>query len=111
MSYKHDVPISAKNLLTSYHKGSSFVQKDGNGKAFGQYKTVEGVKVPFGFDQFKSLLECNHFTDLEGKTCIAKSVNWYPSQDYAELSYMIRDTYANNLIEKTYEPKGDSDIY
>lgn len=111
MDYKYNTPISALNLMNSSHKATSFVQKDSNGNAWGQYRKISGVTVPFRYSDFANLLNKNHGLDADGNTIIMRSVEWTPAADSAKISYDVRKTYATNLKEKTYEPKGQDDIY
>lgn len=93
--------FSAKALYDRYIKAESFVLSE-NG---GQKLIFEGVRIPFGFDDFTRLIKNSYFTDDNGNLGKVTNVNWTVDGDYAEVNYWIKDPEATDkLIEQYIEP-------
>lgn len=96
----HRNNLSAKYIYEKYHTGKSFVANNG----YGQKIVYTDIRVPFGFNDFLSLIECSYFKTFDGKTAKATQIKWSLSSDTALISYYIRQPYTKNLKETYIEP-------
>lgn len=92
--------FSAKTLWEKYHNEKSFVQNN-----FGrQRRYVENEIVPFGLNDFMTLLNNAYFRDENGQVGKIVDLEWNMSKDFATISYWVREIYTNNLKETFIEP-------
>tara|TARA_R110002020_G_C16321697_1_gene774858 strand:- start:3435 stop:5189 length:1755 start_codon:yes stop_codon:yes gene_type:complete len=96
----HDL-WSAKVLYNRYHIQKSFV-----GNSFtntNQWIIHEGVRIPFGFADFLSLIDNAYFYDINGNPAQVTKIQWSVSKDFAVVDYKINDLYTKNLKEQFVE--------
>jgi len=91
--------FKAKTLWDNYHVEGSFVSDNW----YGQKTVYNGVNIPFGFEDYKLLLENSYFNY---KGSVAKIINfdWITGQDRATISFWVREPYTFNLKETFIEP-------
>lgn len=92
--------FSAKTLWDKYHVEKSFVQ---NGFSR-QRRYVEGETIPFGLNDFVTLLNNSYFRDSNGTNSKVVDIEWNMSKDFATISYWTQEVYTNNLKETFIEP-------
>jgi len=95
--------FSAKVLYNKYHAEKSFVA-NGSQAFYGQKIKFLGVRVPFGLEDFVSLIDNSYFTTDDQQQAKVISIKWRPSQDFAVIDYWIRTPYTKNLEETFIEP-------
>lgn len=98
----------AKVLWEKYHSQKSFV-----GNSFtntNQWILHEGVRIPFGFDDFLKLIDNSYFYDINGDTAQVTKIQWNVSQDFAIVDYKVNKVYTKNLKE-TYIEVGENHDY
>jgi hypothetical protein len=96
---------SAKVLWDKYYSKNSFV-----GLAFtntNQWIIHEGVKIPFGFDDFLKLIDNSYFYDNNGNVAQVTKIEWNVSQDFAIVDFRVNQVYTKNLQETFIEVGGD----
>jgi len=86
---------SAEALYNSFHAYDSFVANNFNG----QKLIYNDVKIPFGLNDFVSLINNSYFQDSNNNTGKVISIKWKPTQDTATVSYYIRTPYTTKLEE------------
>lgn len=92
--------FSAKTLWEKYHNYKSFVDNN-----FGrQRRYVENEVIPFGLDDFVTLLNNAYFGDENGKVGKIVDLEWNMGKDFATISYWVQEIYTNNLEETFIEP-------
>ena len=99
----HRDQFSAKVLYNKYHAEKSFVA-NGTKLWYGQKIRYEGVRVPFGMDNFLELIDNSYFTDDQNRDGKVISIKWKPAQDFAIVDYWVRQPYTHNLTETFIEP-------
>jgi len=97
----HRQEIGAKALWDNYIIDKSFVQ-NGNRN---QWKVFEGVRIPFGFSDFTSLIKNSYFRDSKNNIGKIDSIKWKINDDFATVDYRIREAYDTSLVETTVEPR------
>ncbi len=96
----HRLLFSAKTLWEKYHNYKSFVDNN-----FGrQRRYVENEDVPFGLNDFVTLLNNAYFRDENGQIGKIVDIEWNMSKDFATISYWVQEIYTNNLKETFIEP-------
>lgn len=93
---------SAKILYDKYYVYDSFVGTDPN-----QWIIQEGIKIPFGFKDFLSLIDNSYFYDNNGNQAQITKIEWSTSQDFAIVDYKYKQVYTTNLQETFIEVGGD----
>lgn len=96
---------SAKVLWEKYHSQKSFVGN--NFTDTNQWILYEGVRIPFGFTDFLSLIDNSYFYDMNGNKGQVIKIEWNVSNDYAVVDYKINEIYTKNLKE-TFIEVGDN---
>ena len=97
----HRQLLSAKHLYNQYHNYKSFVSAN----FIGQKVYYEGVRVPFGLEDFVKLIENAYFYTQSGEVAKAVSIKWRIGGDFATIDYYIREPYTKNLVETFIEPQ------
>jgi len=97
----HKSVWSAKVLYDKYYIYNSFVGN--NFTNANQWLLYEGVKVPFGFTDFLSLIDNSYFYNQNGNPAQVTKIEWNISRDYALLSYRVNEVYTKNLKETFIE--------
>lgn len=97
---------SAKVLWNKYYKQTSFVG-DPPFQNTNQWIIHEGVRIPFGFEDFLTLVDNSYFYDKDGNVAQITKIQWNVSQDYAVVDYRINKVYTTNLQETYIEVGGD----
>lgn len=92
--------FSAKTLWEKYHVEKSFVQNNFTR----QRRYVENEVIPFGLDDFVTLLNNAYFRDENGQLGKVTDLQWNFSKDSATISYWVQEIYTNNLQETFIEP-------
>lgn len=92
--------FSAKTLWEKYHNEKSFVQNNFSR----QRRYVENEVIPFGLNDFVTLLNNSYFRDENGQVGKIVDLEWNMSKDFATISYWIQEIYTNNLKETFIEP-------
>jgi len=96
----HRTLFSAKTLWGKYHNYKSFVSNN-----FGrQRRFVENEVIPFGLNDFVTLLNNSYFRDENGRVGKIVDLEWNMSKDFATISYWLQEIYTNNLQETFIEP-------
>jgi hypothetical protein len=96
----HDL-WSAKVLYNDYHIQKSFV-----GTSFtntNQWMLHEGVRIPFGFADFLTLIDNSYFYDINGNQAQITKIQWSVSKDFAVVDYKVNTVYTRNLKEQFIE--------
>lgn len=92
--------LSAKALYENYHSFDSFVQGNYNGQKI----VYNGVKVPFGLNDYIKLADNSYIATSEGNQAKVTAVRWRLGADYAIIDFWIRQPYTKNLKETFIEP-------
>lgn len=85
---------SAQLLYEKYHIEDSFVLDN----ARGQKVVYEDVTIPFGFEDFNTLLT-NSFFKFKGSDAKITKFTWTIGRDKANVSFWVREKYTDNLQE------------
>jgi len=96
----HDL-WSAKVLYNQYHIQKSFVGNNFNDA--NQYHIYEGVRIPFGFEDFLSLIDNSYFYDMNGSPSQVTKIQWNVSNDYAVVDFKVQRLFTKNLQEAFIE--------
>lgn len=92
--------FSAKSLWEKYHVEKSFVQNN-----FTRQRIyTENETIPFGLNDFVTLLNNSYFRDENGRVGKITSLEWNFSKDRATISYWLQQPYTSNLKETFIEP-------
>ena len=91
---------NAKILYEKYHEEKSFVLNN----RLGQKIYYKGVEVPFGFEDYKQLLDNSYFK-YKGDDAKIMSFDWTIGDDKAVIDFWVRKIYTNNLKETYIYPK------
>jgi len=86
---------SSEYLWNNYINYYSFVTGQTN-----QWKKIEDIQIPMGFDDFLQLINNSYFYDENGNEAKIEKLLWKPNQDTTTVSLKIREKYQNNLIEQ-----------
>lgn len=92
---------SAKHLYNRYHIQKSFVGN--NFVDANQYEIYQGVRIPFGFTDFLSLIDNSYFYDIDGNTSQVTKIQWNVSNDYAIVDFKVQKLFTKNLQETFIE--------
>ncbi len=92
---------SAKVLYNKYHIQKSFVGNSFNGT--NQWVVHEGVKIPFGFADFLTLIDNSYFYDNNGNQAQVTKIQWNVSRDFAIVDFRVNQVYTTNLKEDFIE--------
>ncbi|MBN38098.1 MAG: hypothetical protein CMI29_06475 [Opitutae bacterium] len=100
------IPSNHRDILSAkaiYEKSYTFKSFVANG-AYGQKRIFSNVRVPFGQNDFNSLIDNNYFIDAEGREARATRIEWNIAGSEAVLDYYVREPYTFNLKEEKFEP-------
>lgn len=92
---------SAKVLYMDYHIQKSFVGT--NFTETNQWILHQGVRIPFGFADFLSLIDNSYFYDINGSPAQVTKIQWSVSKDFAVVDYKVNQVYTKNLQETFIE--------
>ena len=92
--------LNAEVFYDKYHVEKSFVKDNYRG----QKKIENGVKIPFGFNDFLQLLSNSYFKSNGKESKITKFV-WTVGEDEATIDYYKRSPYTKNLKETKLIPE------
>lgn len=95
----HRDMLNAEKIYDDHHVYDSFVLNNFNG----QKQLRNGVKIPFGFEDFNLLVD-NAFCEINQKTVKLNQIKWKIGQDVAELNFEERKPYTINLSERKIIP-------
>ena len=95
----HDL-WSAKVLYNKYHIQKSFVGN--NFVDANQYEIYEGVRIPFGFTDFLTLIDNSYFW-YDNQPAQVNKIQWNVSNDYAVVDFKVQRVYTKNLQETFVE--------
>jgi len=90
---------NAKILYDQYHNEKSFVLNNW----YGQKSVYKGIRVPFGFEDYKQLTT-NSFFLFNGKQAKIIKFVWTIGKDFAEIDFWVREPYTYNLKEFYINP-------
>jgi len=100
MPSNHRSICGAPYLSDKFHAGKSFVQND----YYGQKVVYEGVRIPFGFEDYLLTIENSYFTTEEGAEAKITKLEYNINSDTAIVDYWIRQKYTVNLKETIIIP-------
>jgi len=92
---------SAKYLYNNYHIQTSFIGN--NFTNSNQWIIHEGVRIPFGFEDFLSLIDNSYFYDIDGNPAQVTKIQWNVSHDFAVVDFRVNKIYTKNLKESYVE--------
>ena len=85
---------SAPVIYNKYYQDESFV----NGNFRGQKEVYNDVTIPFGFEQYKKLINNSYFFFL-GQEAKIINFEWTMGEDTALINFWVRKIYTTNLKE------------
>jgi len=94
----HRDTVRARYFVENYHGAKSFVKK-----WQGQKAIYEGVRIPFGFDDFLKVADNAYFRDSAGNECGITKLEYNISADTATVDYWVSEVYTHNLKETYIE--------
>ncbi len=96
--------VGSVALNTTYHSYKSFVEGIRNPLDLGDTNSkyiYEGVRIPFGIDDFNQLTTNSFFTTVNGDIGKFTSILWTPDKDSAVTNFWVQDQWATNIEENT----------
>ena len=91
---------SAELIWNKFYGDISFVRNNFKG----QKVIYEGVSVPFGFEDYKKIMNNPYFTE-DGVEAKIINFEWLINSDKAIIDYWKREVYSTNLKETTIIPE------
>jgi hypothetical protein len=94
--------IGAKALYNNHLSYNSFIEgkrNPSNPSETAAKHIYEDVRIPFGLDDFITILNNAYFTTESGEIGKFISVNWTIDKDEAVISYWVYNNWANNIQE------------
>lgn len=94
--------IGAKAIYQDYHSYDSFIdgQRNPNDANETAAKLVsEGVRIPFGLNDFNGILINSYFSTQDGKTGKFTKVDWNVRGDFAICDWWVYDNWMSNIEE------------
>ena len=99
MPVNHREKWSAKILYDLYHSEKSFVLNNFQG----QKTYYKGIRIPFGFEDYKKLTTNSYFY-FKGKQAKMIKFEWTIGNDTALVDFWVREPYTYNLAETYINP-------
>lgn len=94
--------IGAKAIYEDFHSYDSFIPGNRNPSDFNETAAKlisEGVRIPFGLQDFNSILNNSYFSTQEGNTGKFTKVDWNVEGDFAIVDFWIYDNWMSNIEE------------
>lgn len=94
--------IGAKALMLNYHSWDSFIpgqRNPNNPQQTAAKYNYNGVKIPFGKEDFDTILNNAYFTTVNGKIGKFTRVAWNVMGDYSTVDYWIYENWMKNIEE------------
>ena len=95
----HREKWNAKVLYDLYHLEKSFVLNNFKG----QKTYYKGIRIPFGFEDYKKLTTNSYFY-FKGKQAKIIKFEWTIGTDTANIDFWVREPYTYNLAETYINP-------
>ena len=92
------VNIEADKLWSKYISNKSFVDRNWRN----QKETFDELKIPFGFNDFISLINNSYCTNQQGEVIKIQSLKWQFDSDFAIVSGWKRKPYTINLNQSEF---------
>lgn len=89
---------SAEYFYFNFIKAESFILSV-NG---GPMDVFTGIKIPFGFDDFLSLINNSYFVSDNGSKGRVDKLIWDSYEDSAVVDYRVQNDYTNGKLKETY---------
>ena len=70
----------------------------------GQKEVYDNVRIPFGLEDFNTLINNSYFKDQDNRNGKIKSIKWNVLKDFAHVDYWIYQPYTDKLIETYISP-------
>tara|TARA_R110000751_G_scaffold46884_3_gene105086 strand:+ start:6944 stop:8716 length:1773 start_codon:yes stop_codon:yes gene_type:complete len=99
MPVDHRDRWSSKILYDLYHNEKSFVLNNFQG----QKTYYKGIRIPFGFEDYKKLTTNSYFY-FKGKQAKIIKFEWTIGTDTANIDFWVREPYTYNLAETYINP-------
>ena len=96
----HREKLSAVTIEQNYQYSKSFIANEYRA----QQLKFEGVRIPFGFNDYLKLIENNECFDSDGNEAIITKLEYNISSDTAVIDYRVRQPYTINLKETLIIP-------
>lgn len=96
----HREKLSAVTIEQYYQYSKSFIVNEFRA----QKLKFEGVRIPFGFNDYLKLIENSNCYDSQGREAIITKLEYNISSDTAVIDYQVRQPYTNNLKETLIIP-------
>jgi len=96
----HREKLSAVTIEQKYQYSKSFIVNEFRA----QKLKFEGVRIPFGFNDYLKLIENSNCYDSQGREAIITKLEYNISSDTAVIDYQVRQPYTNNLKETLIIP-------
>jgi len=94
--------IGAKALIQDFHSWDSFIPGERNPQDPSQTAAkllYEQVRIPFGLNDFATILNNAYFTTLNGEVGKFTKVDWNVRGDFAIVDYWIYNNWMTNIEE------------
>ena len=94
--------IGAKALIQDFHSWDSFIPGERNPQDPNQTAAkllYEQVRIPFGLNDFATILNNAYFTTLNGEVGKFTKVDWNVRGDFAIVDYWIYNNWMTNIEE------------
>lgn len=94
--------IGAKALYQNYHTWDSFIpgnRNPNNAQETAAKLIHEQVKIPFGIEDFNSILNNPYFSTQDGKTGEFTKIDWNVEGDFAIVDFWVYDNWMTNIEE------------
>lgn len=99
LNKNHREIFNAKTIWENYYGDRSFVRNNFRG----QKAIYRGVRVPFGFEDYKKLTDNSYFTEQDGSEAKIIKFEWLMESDEAIIDFWVREIYTKNLTETIIE--------
>ena len=96
--------IGAKALYNDFHSYDSFIPGKRNPNNLNETAAkfiFEGVRIPFGLNDFNTILNNAYFTTESGEEGKFIKCDWNVYGDFATIDYWIYNNWMNNIEETT----------
>ncbi len=98
LMYNDRYKIEANTLWNKYISNKSFVQYNFRN----QKEVFDELKIPFGFNDFISLLNNSYCSNTQGDVIKIQTLKWQFDADFAIVSGWKRKPYTKNLTQSEY---------
>jgi hypothetical protein len=96
--------IGANSIYQNFHSYDSFIdgqRNPSNPTETNAKKIFEGVRIPFGLQDFVNITQNSYFSTQDGVTGKFTRVDWNVDGDHADVDYWIYDNWISNIEENT----------